>query len=122
MPWVPELFSAPVLQQVLDQRRRDAIVAVPYYDGLLSGELDALIDSFAGEPELDDPMRGRVRDGEAFTAFVAATRAWLTRSDVTVDDRAHVHLDEHGFEEVVLHLRAGSGPVYLPVAVVADHT
>ena len=35
MPWVPELFSAPVLQQVLDRRRRDAMVAVPYYDGLL---------------------------------------------------------------------------------------
>ena len=122
MPWVPELFSAPVLQQVLDRRRRDAIVAVPYYDGLLTGELDALIESFAGEPELHDPMRGRVRGVEAFTAFVADTRAWLARNEVTVEDRGHVILDEHGFEEVVLHLRRESGPVDLPVAVVADHT
>ena len=37
MPWVPELFSAPVLQRVLDQRRRDALVAMPYFDGLLAG-------------------------------------------------------------------------------------
>src|SRR3954447_19607166 len=25
MPWLPELLSAPVLRQVLDQRRRDAL-------------------------------------------------------------------------------------------------
>jgi hypothetical protein len=121
MPWVPELFSAPVLQQVLDQRRRDALVAVPYYDGLLTGELDALIESFAGEPELHDPMRGRVRGVEAFTAFVADTRAWLAHHHVRVEDLGHVILDERGFEEVVLHLEAETGPVDLPVAVVADH-
>src|SRR4051794_29046443 len=121
MPWVPELFSAPVLQQVLDQRRRDALVAVPYYDGLLTGELDALIESFADEPELHDPVHGRVRGVEAFTSFVADTRAWLAQHDVTVEDLGHVILEEHGFEEVVLHLQAETGPVDLPVAVVADH-
>jgi SnoaL-like domain len=34
---------------------------VPYYAGLLTGETDALIDSFAGEPQLHDPVRGRVK-------------------------------------------------------------
>ena len=121
MPWVPEVFSAPVLQQILDRHRRDQMVAVPYFDGLLAGELDALIESFAGEPELHDPVRGRIRGVEAFTAFVSETRAWLARDQVSVEDVGHVILDEGGFEEVVLHGRPATGPVDLPVAVVADH-
>jgi hypothetical protein len=44
MPWLPELFSAPALQRVLDARRREQLVAVPYFDGLLSGEPDALVE------------------------------------------------------------------------------
>ena len=55
MPWVPELFTAPVLQQVLDKRRREQLVAVPFFDGLVAGEPDALVESFAGEPELLRP-------------------------------------------------------------------
>jgi hypothetical protein len=71
MPWLPEVFSAPVLQQVLDQRRRDALVAVPYFDGLLAGDPDPLVESFAGAPELYEPVRGRVKDEAGFRAFVA---------------------------------------------------
>ncbi len=61
MPWIPELFSAPARQQLLDKRRREKLVAVPYFDGLLSGEPDALLESFAGEPEVYDPVRGRIK-------------------------------------------------------------
>jgi hypothetical protein len=60
MPWVPEQFSASVLQQVLDKRRREKLLAVPYFDGLNAREPRALVESFAGEPELYDPVRGRV--------------------------------------------------------------
>ena len=60
MPWVPELFSAPVLQQVLDKQPAGrSSIAVPFFDGLSAGEPDALVESFAGEPELHDPVRGR---------------------------------------------------------------
>src|SRR4051794_38920841 len=52
MPWVPELFTAPALQRLLDKQQRDAIVDVPFFDGLTTGDLDALVNSFAGEPEL----------------------------------------------------------------------
>ena len=87
MPWVPELFSAPVLQQVLDRRRRDALVAVPYFDGLLAGDPDPLVESFAGVPELYDPVRGRVKDEAAFRVFVTETSAWLREHDASVDDQ-----------------------------------
>ena len=94
VPWVPELFSAPVLQQVLDRRRRDQLVAVPFFDGLVAGEPDALVESFAGEPELYDPVRGRVKGVQAFRAFVAHMSAWLAQRNVSVEDVGHVVLQD----------------------------
>jgi SnoaL-like domain len=120
VPWVPELFTAPVLQRLVDQRRRDELAAVPYFDGLLAGEPDALVESFAGEPELHDPVRGRVKGVRAFGAFVNESSAWLRQHNVRVQAVEHVILDGRGFEEVVLHLDAEGGPVDLPVAIVAD--
>jgi hypothetical protein len=49
------------LQRVLDERRDKQLTAVPYFDGLITGETDALIASFAGEPELHHPVHGRIR-------------------------------------------------------------
>lgn len=122
MPWVPELFTAPALQRVLDQRRRDALAAVPYFDGLMAGDPDPLVESFAREPEVHDPLRGRIKGVAAFRAFVTETSAWLRQHDAYVEDVDHVVLTQHGFEEVVLHLGGDRGPVALPVAVVADRT
>jgi SnoaL-like protein len=120
VPWVPELFTAPVLQKVLDKRRRDSLVAVPYFDGLMAGDPNALIESFWGEPEVYDPVRGRVRGLRAFEAFMTETNDWLTQHNARVVDVEHVILEHRGFEEVVLHLDGDAGPFELPVAVVAD--
>jgi hypothetical protein len=120
MPWVPELFTAPVLQQILDKRRQDALLAVPYFDGLLAGDPDALVESFGGEPEVHDPVRGRIKGVPAFRAFVAETTASLQKHGASVDEVEHVILERRGFEEVVLHLDTDDGTVSLPVAVVAD--
>ena len=120
MPWVPELFTAPALQQLLDKRRRDKLVAVPFFDGLLAGEPDALVESFAGEPELHDPVRGRIKGVRAFKAFVAEMSAWLVQRNVSVEDVEHVVLEGRGFEEVVLHFDGETGRVDLPFAIVAD--
>jgi SnoaL-like domain len=122
MPWVPELFSAPVLQRVLDKQRWEEALAMPYFDGLLAGETDALVNSFAGEPELHDPVRGRIKGARALEAFVERSRAWLLERNVAVEDVERVILEERGFEEVVLHLDGGDGRVALPFALVADHT
>jgi SnoaL-like protein len=121
MPWVPELFSAPVLERWLEQRRRETIVDVPYFDGLLSGELDALIGSFAGEPELYHPFRGRIKGTRAFEAYVADTNAWLRQSNASIEDVSRVITAQRGFEEVIVHLDGEAGRVDLPVALVADH-
>ena len=120
MPWLPELFTAPVLQQVLDQRHRDELVAVPYFDGLLVGDPDPLVESFAGVPEVYDPVRGRIKGVPAFRAFVVETNQWLRERRATVEEVEHVVPQGRGFEEVVLHLDTERGTVDLPVAVVAE--
>jgi hypothetical protein len=121
MPWVPELFTAPALQRLLDKQQRDAIVDVPFFDGLTTGDLDALENSFAGEPELFDPVRGRIKGVPAFRAFVAEMSAWLAERNVSVEDVERVVLDGRGFEEVVLHFDGETGRIDLPFALVADH-
>jgi hypothetical protein len=120
MPWVPELFSAPVLARFDDKQRQEKLLALPYFTGLMAGEPEALVESFAGEPELYDPVRGRVKGRRAFEAFVSETNAWLARRHVSVEDVEHVVTERRGFEEVVLHLDGGTGRVDLPLALVAD--
>jgi hypothetical protein len=120
MPWLPEVFTAPVIEEIREKRRRHELVAVPYFDGLLAGDPEPLVESFAGEPEVHDPVRGRVKGEAAFRSFVVDTHAWLQEHRVTVDDLEYVVHERHGFEEVLLHLATDGGPVDLPVAVVAD--
>jgi hypothetical protein len=120
MPWIPELFTAPALEHVLENQRRNGLSTVPYFDGLLAGEPQPLVESFAGEPRLYDPLRGRVEGARAFTAYVERTRAWLLERNVSVENVEHVAVEGRGFGEVVLHLDGKSGRVALPYAVVAD--
>ena len=120
VPFVPELFSAPALARLEDKWRLDELVAVPYFDGLMAGEPDALVGSFAAEPELHDPVRGRVKGTRAFEAFVTEMNGWIARRNVTVENVEHVVSERRGFEEVVLHLDGETGRVDLPLAIVAD--
>jgi hypothetical protein len=119
MPWTPELFSAQSLAE-LEEKRRHELASVPYCDGLLAGELGALVKSFADVPELHDPARGRVRGTRAFEAFASETGSWLRAHNASVEDVEHGVTARHGFEEVILHFDAANGRVALPVAIVAD--
>lgn len=120
MPWLPELFSAPALERIQEKWDR-ALVTVPFFDGLMTGELDAMLESFAGAPELHHPVRGRIKGVRAFSKFVVETRAWLSQSGSSVEDLDHViRGGRRGCGEVVLHLEEASGRVSLPVAIVAD--
>jgi hypothetical protein len=79
MPWAPELFSAPTLQR-LEEKLGHELAEVPFFDGLMTGELDAVVGSFADEPELHHPVRGRIRGARAFATYVSETNAWLSRA------------------------------------------
>jgi hypothetical protein len=120
MPWVPELFSAPVLARLEEKWQRETLPALPYFDGLMAGEPDALVESFAGEPELHDPTRGRIKGTRAFESFATEMNAWLEQHNASVEDVEQVVTGRGAFGEVVLHFDGETGRVALPVAIVAD--
>jgi hypothetical protein len=120
MPWVPELFSAPVIAR-FEAKQRRRVVDVPYFDGLVAGEVDALVGSFVGEPRLQHPLRGLIEGEYEFREFVADTERWVRERDARVEDVHRSVLERRGFEEVVVHLGGPRGPIELPHAMVADH-
>jgi hypothetical protein len=119
MPWMPELFSAPALERV-EEKRRQKLVTVQYFDGLMSGELDPLIGSFAGEPELHHPVRGRIKGARAFEAYFDEMQAMFRHRIASVEDVDRVVVKGHGLEEAVVHFDGAAGRGEVPVAVVAD--
>ena len=121
MPWVPEIFSSPIAETLLAHEVESANDAIPYYEGIMAGEPEALVRSFAGEPVLDDPRVGYVEGARRLRAFVNGTAEWLRERDAVVENVALTHIPTRTVEEVVLHLLADSGErVELPVAIVSD--
>ena len=122
MPWLPELFSGPALERIYDRAAADARAAapVPYFAGVTSGETDALLQSFAGEPELHHPIRGRVKGRRAFARFVTETNAWLTAHNAVGGHVERIITPRRGIEETMLALDGPQGRVELPIAIVAD--
>src|SRR5437763_2209038 len=116
MPWSPELFSVPVLDRIRD-KAADARAAepVPYFDGIRSGETDALVDSFAGEPELHHPVHGRVRGRREFERFVSDTNAWLTERNAVFGPVERILTPRRGIEETVMTLDGENRRVEVPV-------
>lgn len=121
MPWLPELFSAPALARIWDDERRRRLALVPFFAGVMTGETSALIESFAGAPELHHPSRGRVKGVAAFERFVSDLRTWLADHSATAEDIDFVLTPGCGVEELILHFDTGNGRSELPVAVASDH-
>jgi hypothetical protein len=117
MPWIPELFSEPVLEEWRERHARQKIVDVPFFDGILAGEPDALIGAFSGTPTLFHPVRGRIQGEWQLRAFVTEAAAWMRARGGEARELLHVVGPKRGFEEIVLTSPAGE----LPIGLVADH-
>lgn len=123
MPWYPDLFSASVLERIRSQAAdARAAAPVPYFEGITSGETDALVGSFAGEPELHHPVQGRVRGRRAFERFVAEISAWLTEHNATFSSVERILTPRRTIEETVMMLDGENDRVEVPVAVAADRS
>jgi SnoaL-like domain len=120
MPWIPELFSEPVLERLREKWELERLEAVPYYDGLMSGEHEALISSFAGEPVLHDPLNGRIKGARAFERYVTVLSSFFAKHNMSFDAVEDVITQDRGVEEFVLHLDGIDGRYEVPVAIVAD--
>ena len=121
MPWMPEVFTAPLAEVQREREAESANDAIPYYEGVMAEELEALVRSFAGEPVLDDPRVGYVEGARRLRAFVNGTADWLRERDAVVENVALTRTPTRTVEEVVLHLLSDDGGrVELPVAIVSD--
>jgi hypothetical protein len=124
MPWMPEVFTAPIAEARRPQETEATSTndAVPYYEGILADEPDALVRSFAAhQPVLDDPRVGHVEGTRELRAFASGTADWLRERDAVVENVALTRTPTRMVEEVVLNLLADDGGrVELPVAVVSD--
>jgi hypothetical protein len=120
VPWIPELFSAPALAQIEDRHWLEELNAIPYFAGFLTGETDALIKSFTGEPEVHYPARGRVKGKRAFAAYAAATKGWLEEREASIENTSLLRTERRSIGEGVLHLGGQEGRIDLPVAIVVD--
>jgi hypothetical protein len=124
MPWMPEVFTAPIAEarRAQDEEATSTNDAVPYYEGILADEPDALVRSFAArQPVLDDPRVGHVEGTRELGAFASGTAHWLRERDAVVENVALTRTPTRTVEEVVLNLLADDGGrVELPVAVVSD--
>jgi hypothetical protein len=122
MPWMPEVFTAPLAQAPRTEEAAPANDAIPYYEGIMADEPNALVRSFAAQPVLDDPRVGYVEGARRLRAFVNGTAEWLRERDAVVENVALTRTPTRTVEEVVLHLLADDGGVRveLPVAIVSD--
>jgi SnoaL-like domain len=121
MPWYPDLFSAPLLERIRSQAaNKRAAEPVPYWDGVTSGETEALAGSFAGEPEVHHPIRGRVRGRRAFERYMAETNVWLAEHHAVAGPIARIITPRRAIEETVLTFERDGTRLELPMAVAAD--
>ncbi len=88
MPWMPEVFTAPIAEAIRHREVENANDAVAYYEGIMANQAEALVRSFAGKPVLDDPRVGYVEGRRKLRAFVNGTADWLRERDAVVENVA----------------------------------
>jgi hypothetical protein len=110
MPWMPEVFTAPIAEARRSQEAMRTNDAVPYYEGIMADEPDALVRSFAAQqPVLDDPRVGYMEGADELRTFVSGTANWLHERDAVVENVALTLTPTRTVEEVVVHLLADDG-------------
>jgi hypothetical protein len=121
MTWMPEVFTVPIAEARREQDAASANDTVPYYEGIMANQPEALVRSFAGEPRVNDPRVGHVEGTRELHAFVNGTANWLREREAVVENVALTLTATRTVEEVVLHLLSEQGTrVELPVAVASD--
>ena len=121
MPWPRRFFQDAALARLRAEERTEARRVVPYFDGLLAGDVDALVMAFSDEPELHDPVRGRVKGEKAFRRFVTDTSASLRRGNATTEPVGLIVTGPRTIEEVLLRFDRDDGQrVELPMAIATD--
>jgi hypothetical protein len=91
-----------------------------YLPLLIAGELNKLLDLFAGEPLVNEPHFGQIKNVDQFKKFVSTTHEWLTQRRARVENVAITQNEMRAVLECILHLVQDNRAVPLPVAIVGD--
>ena len=87
MPWMPELFSTPVLERILEQRRRERVLAVPFFDGLHDRARPRRSSGRSpGSPSSITRCAGASRARPRSSASSPTPTTWMAERNVTVED------------------------------------
>ena len=74
MPWFPDLEAA---RQLYPHHPANPVERLLYYEGFRTLDAATLAESFADQPDVDDPRVGHVEGLDAFTSYVTALQGWL---------------------------------------------
>lgn len=91
-----------------------------YLSRLVAGEVPAMLDGFAGEPVIDDPLSGPVRDRAGLDRFAAEKHAWLTQSKARIEAIRTTRAGGRTVHEALVYLSLPAGETELPIAVVGE--
>lgn len=114
MPWLPDLEAA---RQLYPRHPAKPVERLLYYEGLQTLDAATLAESFADEPDVDDPRLGHIEGLDAFTRYVTAVQGWLHEEVTATDSVSLTHSEERSVEEVRLRLANGDS---VGVAIAAD--
>lgn len=85
-----------------------------------SGEADAVLELFAGEPVIDDPRHGHFAGNDALRQFVERQAAWFRQHEVVLQPLRTTIGDHASVAEWVATLTIDDVRTELPIAVVGD--
>ncbi len=91
-----------------------------FFPLLLDGDIQEIQSMFAGEPFLDEPVKGKVEGPDRFRHFLGNFRHWIQRRDPRVEHFATTATDHLIVEECLLHLAQSKELLQIPVAIAAD--
>jgi hypothetical protein len=93
---------------------------VPFYEGILEMPSEGLLESWADQPDLDEPRSKSVEGADAFVRWAAQTREWLVGADAATRPVYLIVTPTRTVEEVAIDLAIDGERRELPVAIVAD--
>lgn len=116
MPW---LLQSSTLTTDMEGRALDHPY-VPFYEGILEMPSEGLLESWADQPDLDEPRSKSVEGANAFVRWAAQTREWLVGADAATRPVYLIVTHIRTVEEVAIDLTIDGERRELPVAIVAD--
>lgn len=123
------LLNASVVQSELPATEMGADVAIDttnptaaYLAALGTGNRDAILSLFAGEPLIDDPRSGRIAGSEAVAVFVASQAQWMRDHKVEIEPLRTTVGSGLSVAESLARLTVDGKRTELPIAVVGDET